>query len=914
MSGQQIGMVVGGAVGFFAGGNVALGMSIGGAIGGALDPPHFKAPGIGDPRPQTSQAGMPIPKFFGKPKPQPCTVIDGDPIARKIFIETEQGKGGGPTVTSEGWIATRAFLVGEADEPLAGIGRIRRNGKLVYSTIAGDDLDADSAAFRSQLRIYLGGHTQLPDPSLEAIHGVGNTPYHRGKCYFVVVDDDETSMGGGWNHYEVEPIAGGTVTNNCTEYSTGAVYYFPLDDASGGGTAAEVIQGLDGVYSAGVAPGPALRAGSSGSMYMEHIEDYMLADYVDVFRISGFGTGWTVSAWCMPTELVAGGVLKNVATLWAATFSGQRNWGLCLQDAGDRMTPRAQFNTDGTTAQQLSGDSALAENSIAFLTATYTPNGVSEGTYRLYVNGALVDEAVNAPPNEAAHLLAVGGYDYPDSYGFIGYVSDIAVWDHPFTDAEVMAKYWSASDYYPLPDASGGYVKNDGTIVGLCKDRIQSDAATLKDIITDTVGRTPCPVSKLNIDNLLDEVPGYAIDSADITATEVIRDLLGIHFADIVEYDGKLNGIYRGGATVATIADSDILALDDEDDDTREQALEYNPLRVTLIYPDPANNYVDTPATSPRDTPDVVATGELVVQTSIPYDATTARRKAEILQKVVYARAEGGRKRALRAEHARLVASDAILIEGRREMIVKRDEDLGMVRIETKYDRASAYVSIATGTTAPPPTPQTSNIKGPSIAVPMNLPPLRSSDDKPGIYVPVCGLRPEWPGADIYLSVDGGVTEQRMLRVLHQSVIGELAADCTSSGEPIVVQVYAGSSIASVTPDQIAARQNAFAIITGGIAEVGQAQTATEDAVIDRRYELTDNVRGGLGTTATDHYAGDRFAMLDGEIPFLQIDRSHAGKTILVRAVTIGTVPASNVTVSLVFDPPTFVIDAGTTL
>ena len=89
----------------------------------------------------------------------------------------------------------------------------------------------------------------------------------------------------------------------------------------------------------------------------------------------------------------------------------------------------------------------------------------------------------------------------------------------------------------------------------------------------------------------------------------------GRHFKDL--------GVY--GATV----------IEDEDDDTRGQAIDgYQ--RVTVMYPDPANNYVPTPQSAPRSSPDVSANSNITLECPIPFDADTMARKADIMQKVAF--------------------------------------------------------------------------------------------------------------------------------------------------------------------------------------------------------------------------------------------------------------------------------------
>lgn len=223
MSGSTIGGVVGGVIGAFFGAP-QLGYVIGSLIGGAIDPEEFRGPSIGDAQRQTSQAGAPRPVVYGLPAPFRGNIIDGEAQARKIE-QTEGGKGG-PEVTTERFILTSAIRICEG--PIAGVLRIWRNDQLVYDVTADADfpvwsggsaaerlayiaaLRAKTNAFNSNIAIYLGDETQLPDPTLEAIHGVGNTPYYRGTAYIVIRDDDVTDMRGAAAQWKFQVLSAAT--------------------------------------------------------------------------------------------------------------------------------------------------------------------------------------------------------------------------------------------------------------------------------------------------------------------------------------------------------------------------------------------------------------------------------------------------------------------------------------------------------------------------------------------------------------------------------------------------------------------------------------------------------------------------------------------------------------------------------
>lgn len=233
---QALGVVVGGLAFYFSGGNpqaFQLGYMIGSAVGTIIDPEVIRGPSLGDGMTQTAQAGVPRPIVYGV-----CAVrgniIDVGPLRKRIRRE-QQGKGG-PVLETERWVRTYAIRICEG--PITGIRRIWRDGKLVYDIsdpvqrpefTSGSwaalvaQRNAFSNAWGKSVALYYGDETQLPDPSLEAIHGVGETPAYRGTAYMVVTDDDLTERGGSIPDYKFEVVSSGTVTETTNVLTAGEV-------------------------------------------------------------------------------------------------------------------------------------------------------------------------------------------------------------------------------------------------------------------------------------------------------------------------------------------------------------------------------------------------------------------------------------------------------------------------------------------------------------------------------------------------------------------------------------------------------------------------------------------------------------------------------------------------------------------
>lgn len=179
-----------------------LGFMIGSMVGNAVDPVTIKGPSLGDAKVQTVQDGAPIPRVWGRAAIAGTVIDRGEPI--RVERETQQGKGGGPVTIEERELMTFAILISEL---IQNITRIWENDKLVYDVRPESTILQDSAKFAANFTFYDGDETQLPDPTLEAIHGVGNTPAHRGTAYVVFPLYDYTEKGMAIPRYLFEVVS-----------------------------------------------------------------------------------------------------------------------------------------------------------------------------------------------------------------------------------------------------------------------------------------------------------------------------------------------------------------------------------------------------------------------------------------------------------------------------------------------------------------------------------------------------------------------------------------------------------------------------------------------------------------------------------------------------------------------------------
>lgn len=972
MSGSTIGGVVGAAVGFWVSGfnpeGLRWGWMVGSTIGGIVSPDTINAPGIGDAQKQTSAAGVPRPVVYGHPAPFMGNVIDGEKRARKITRKTQQGKGGGPEVKEERFILTSAIRICEG--PIAGVLRIWRNGEVVYDRRTVDDFPvyeggslgdrlgyivavrAKTTSFAAKVRIYLGTETQLPDPALEAIHGVGNTPYYRGTAYIVIEDDDVTDSRGACAQYQFEVLAAATAgVEDDTSYlparwSEFTNSHWPLSDTS-----------PDYLYT-----GTQTLANGTGLSYsaatIQGVLDYFAANngygipqntyigYSNAQNLSAIGNkGFDITAdlpsvinnekltllynavepeqW-FPGEGATGDTCITIPSstgIWYGLFDGS------IVRRGPLGALRGYYSCDDTTLAGLppivitverkliapeeggllpipdapgysvdADGNPVQDKQYTFLTGTFKQLGI-DVTRTISGESPGIAEFVYYRTGPS---LPLGDPDY----------NNATFWTAAYDAAVAEGKIASGLTY----NAAGGPGHYPQTVTeayqaGQPFNTLAGTNVTLRSVVEDIASRCKLPATRLNASALgSDIIPGLLV-AQQFTGADCLRPTQQMFFYDLPDIDGRLVAVKRGSPAVLTVTDDDLLEDEGEDKTTIPQELEF-PLKVSVVTQDPAADYAAVPQTSERYAPGVKPTSEIQIPSPIPFGAGLAKAKAITLHKVLWAQAQGRDEYSLPEEFSRLVPSDAVERNGKRWLIEDKSGSDGAYRLKLVYDPASAYTTVATGVGATPPGLPSSGLRGPTRFVAMNLPQLRAQDNTPGMYVAAHGMLAGWPGADLLLSVDGGLTFQNVLTMTNAAVIGELTAGITSSGTPLSVRVY--GELESVTADQITARANAFAIGSFPI-EVGQFQTATLTAAgsIANNYNLTVLSRGQLETAEDAHNIGERFVLLDDAVYFVPIDTTHAGKTLIFRAVTRGTVAENNPTFPVVYEPPTYVLDGG---
>jgi hypothetical protein len=203
--GQIIGGVVGAVAGFFLSSfnpvGALYGAQLGMMAGGAIDPPQgptVEGPRLSDLTVQTSNYGASIPRVYGTAVLNGNVIwLEGNRLKESVTKTKSGGKGGSKSkTTTRNYSYSATFAVGLCQGPIAGVRRIWIGPKLIYHAGATDPETIVASNEATQgFALYLGTHTQQPDPRIQADVGVANAPAWRGLAYLVFYDLELASYG-----------------------------------------------------------------------------------------------------------------------------------------------------------------------------------------------------------------------------------------------------------------------------------------------------------------------------------------------------------------------------------------------------------------------------------------------------------------------------------------------------------------------------------------------------------------------------------------------------------------------------------------------------------------------------------------------------------------------------------------------
>ena len=201
---------IGGQVGF-ALGSVAAGLIF------REELPPIVGPKIEDGKVSSSAYGQMIPIVWGTIDVA-GNIIDAGPLITEEQSETQSAKGGPEqeSITYTQYMDYCVALCAGCD----GIVKIYANEVLIY------DASPSSQVQRPEwldFTFYNGSETQEPDPTFEALRGVGNVPGYRGTAHVVFRRFKVTEFGTTAINFRFVVTTNGTASINSTTYDQGGL-------------------------------------------------------------------------------------------------------------------------------------------------------------------------------------------------------------------------------------------------------------------------------------------------------------------------------------------------------------------------------------------------------------------------------------------------------------------------------------------------------------------------------------------------------------------------------------------------------------------------------------------------------------------------------------------------------------------
>lgn len=406
-------------------------------------------------------------------------------------------------------------------------------------------------------------------------------------------------------------------------------------------------------------------------------------------------------------------------------------------------------------------------------------------------------------------------------------------------------------------------------------------------VIAEVCDRAGIPHEALDFELVEGGVDGI-MASANQDAYTTIEQLSGLFGFDVVNYDGQLHMIPRGGPVIAELTLDDLVEDGREvDKSERLDSIEV-PRKLFLEYLDYNGGLTPDKQVSDRSL-DIRSLGEERNQTPVILRTADAARIVAIQHKVMIEEQRGGFEFKLPASWIWLTCGDIITLEGERLRIIEIDIDEGFQSYKAAHDRASAYSSTVEGVPIDQPSEPPSLIIGDTVLHFVDSHILEDADDTLGYYLAANGPG-TWRGCLVELSLDGG----------------ENYIDSDTSGAPTVMGTLETElSVGSMYyPDQVSTCQVRLlrdtstlfeSSLTGmlnrsNLALIGDeiVNFAGAEEIEPGLWELSYFLRGRKGTPVVSHPAGTRFVMLTlSSMAYISTDLFLLGRDLTFRVTSL---------------------------
>jgi len=454
---------------------------------------------------------------------------------------------------------------------------------------------------------------------------------------------------------------------------------------------------------------------------------------------------------------------------------------------------------------------------------------------------------------------------------------EIANWTFPYFHRQYVIYDAVCSALWPMFTRG-----EDGIFTKLLLDRASRETVLLGDIVQSICEEVGLTASDLDLTEIAtDEIRGYLIDQ-QMAARKAIEPLQQAFYFDAAEIDGKISFIKRGGASVVTIPSTDLAVAEqgqerpDELVIARTQEVEL-PRVLNIAYLDIDQSYQQGTQRSIRQVTDSV--GEATITLPLVLTASEAKQRAEVLHYVAWLERNRYAPIMLPPKYSYLTVTDVITVTrgGNTYLLHLQKIDHGannLSKVEAIPEDAAIYGSGAEGSAGEHIPEWQIDYPGASELYLIDTPYLRDAEkySSPyGFYAAACGRLAAWRGAQLYRSLDEGVSYQVLQALLNGAVIGTATGALPAPGDPwtwdnnslTVRLMLETAELASTNKTNCLNGQNAFLL---GHPDKGWELCAFCDATLnaDGTYTLGTLLRALRGTEwmCAEHSAGDIFILL----------------------------------------------------
>ncbi len=919
-------------------GQPALGWAIGSAIGGRLfapDLPDIEGPRLEDLTVQASNYGAPLPKVYG------TRIIAGQVIWKTDIKETkheqdvDSGKGGGQSQTQISYTYSLSFAVGLCEGEIDGLSRVFADGKLIFdfSTDASftEIHEIEKETRRGVLTVYRGTETQGADPVIESFEGSGNVPGFRGLAYIVFDDLQLADYGNRMPNITAEVVDNGSL----------ALKTMVVENGLGAGVQASgrgyVWEGIPEILTDGLTYPNArvksfdwdgnliddVQAGDGGAAAIQGASGINgIFQPVNATSVGGGLTACTLACVAYRQSLCGSNVyVAGAAQTGDCTDPGTNTSTFAVPTHPNDPTDKYVFS--GFCVGAAGNDSYLFYSEVlgGFTNKRiikYFAPGSSGVTYDCNVTNVVdhdIEKGIQTLDfiGQGNSCICFESDGVNVWYGTNGSGGTLQwfTWDQQgnFTLQNSWVGFGFAE---PFGDQFGCLADNgvcmavgstsDDIFIATRIETVTDSPVNVADIVSDLCVRSGLTVGDIDVSSITDTVFGFSINRPS-TSRRNLDILQKVAFFDIIESDWILEFKKRGTAPIRTISRDDMSAdqneptLDTVINTTRTQEKDL-PKLVKVQYLSKLRDQQVSEQSVRRIITD--ATDEVSERLPIVMTDDKARQIAEVLLHASW-ESRDRHEISVSLKHYDLEPGDVVTFipengDAKQARIVATAYQNGLYRISMVSELLDTYISEQEGeeTTV---REQVVPILGPAEGYILDLPVFQDAHNQNGVYTAGRGKLPNWPGGQIYQSLDDGVTFDPWSVLPDAAIIGSVIGvfpsalpDVWDRANTLDVKIKDPTlTLSSSTEAAVLNGANTAIVGVDGRWEVIGFVNATLTGTGE--YTLDTFIRGRKGSTdyIDQHADNDIFILMDAtksDRVYVPISEYLVNRT--YRSVTIG--------------------------